>query len=250
VAPAEKNFAGFIFKIHANMDPRHRDRIAFMRVCAGIFARNRVFKHVPSGKDIKFSAPTAFMAQNKEVIEQAFPGDIVGLHDRGKLKIGDTLTQGEDIHFLGIPSFSPEIFRYMKNTDPMKSKQLNKGICHLTEEGLAQVFTMSINNNTLVGTVGELQFDVIQYRLKNEYGASCSFEPVDFHKACWITSASEITLKNFIRQNDRFIAFDKNNRPVFLAESPFFLQRALGNNPEIAFYFTSDYTEKISLSSF
>ena len=174
VYPDEPKMTGFVFKIHANMDPNHRDRIAFLKICSGTFERNKNYLHVRSGKQMKFSSPTAFMAEKKSVIDFAYPGDIVGLHDTGTFKIGDTFTEGEKLKFTGIPSFSPELFRYIENADPMKFKQLAKGIDQLMDEGVAQLFTSSLNGRKIIGTVGALQFEVIQYRLEHEYGASCS----------------------------------------------------------------------------
>ena len=170
IDPTEDKFAGFVFKIHANMDPRHRDRIAFLRVCSGTFQRNTNYLHVRQNRKMKFSNPTSFMASKKTVVEEAYPGDVIGLYDSGNFKIGDSVTEGEILHFKGIPSFSPEQFRYVNNTDPLKTKQLNKGLNELMDEGLAQLFTREMNNRKIVGTVGALQFDVIQYRLLNEYG--------------------------------------------------------------------------------
>ena len=166
VDPYEDKFTGFIFKIHANMDPKHRDRLAFVKIVSGKFHRNTNYKHIRLNRNMKFSSPTAFMAEKKSIVEEAYPGDIVGLHDTGNFKIGDTLTEGEIINYKGIPSFSPEMFRYVNNADPMKSKQLAKGIDQLMDEGVAQLFTMKTNNRKLIGTVGALQFEVIQYRLK------------------------------------------------------------------------------------
>ena len=163
VYPDEPKMTGFVFKIHANMDPNHRDRIAFLKICSGTFERNKNYLHVRSGKQMKFSSPTAFMAEKKSVIDFAYPGDIVGLHDTGTFKIGDTFTEGEKLKFTGIPSFSPELFRYIENADPMKFKQLAKGIDQLMDEGVAQLFTSSLNCRKIIGTVGALQFEVIQY---------------------------------------------------------------------------------------
>jgi len=165
VEPQEEKMTGFIFKIHANMDPNHRDRIAFMKICSGVFERNKNYLHAASGKQMKFSSPTAFMAEKKSIIDFAYPGDIVGLHDAGNFKIGDTFTEGEKLKFTGIPSFSPELFRYIENADPMKFKQLAKGVDQLMDEGVAQLFTSSLNGRKIIGTVGQLQFEVIQYRL-------------------------------------------------------------------------------------
>ena len=198
VQPHDGSFSGFIFKIHANMDPNHRNRIAFARVCSGIFERKKNYHHVRLAKNLRFSNVTAFMAQEKEIIDEAYPGDIVGLYDTGNMKIGDTLTEGSNEYFLGIPSFSPEIFREVVNMDAMKTKQLEKGLNQLMDEGVAQLFTYEIGSRKVVGTVGQLQFEVIQYRLKHEYGASCKFQPVNLYKACWISSMDKKKLKEFI----------------------------------------------------
>lgn len=173
IRPEEPKFTGFIFKITANIDPNHRSCIAFCKVCSGKFVRNQPYLHVRNGKTVRFSSPTQFMAQRKSTIEEAYPGDIVGLPDNGIFKIGDTLTEGEEIHFKGLPSFSPEMFKYIENEDPMKSKQLNKGIEQLMDEGVAQLFINQFNQRKIIGTVGQLQFEVIQYRLENEYNAKC-----------------------------------------------------------------------------
>ncbi|CAN0594074.1 unnamed protein product, partial [Ectocarpus sp. 12 AP-2014] len=172
----EKAMTGFVFKIHANMDPKHRDRLAFIKIVSGTFERNKPYLHVRHGKNLKFSSPNAFFAEKKEIVDISYPGDIVGLHDTGNFKIGDTLTEGETLHYKGIPSFSPEHFRYINNADPLKSKQLNKGIDQLMDEGVAQLFTLEMNGRKVIGTVGALQFEVIQYRLEHEYGAKCSYE--------------------------------------------------------------------------
>ena len=171
VEPGEDQFTGFVFKIHANIDPRHRDRIAFLRICSGKFERNTNYLHIRQNRKMKIANPTSFMAARKEVGEEAYPGDIVGLYDSGNFKIGDTLTGGEQLHFKGIPSFSPEQFRYVNNADPLKAKQLNKGLTQLMDEGVAQLFVREQNGRKIIGTVGALQFDDIQYRLEHEYGA-------------------------------------------------------------------------------
>ena len=176
IQPTDSTFSGFIFKIHANIDPKHRDRIAFLRICSGIFERNKKIFHTRTKKQLKFSTPPAFMAQEKSIVDKAYPGDIIGLHDTGNLKIGDTLTDGTSMTFTGIPHFSPEIFKYVVNEDPMKAKQLNTGLQHLCEEGVAQLFTRIKDSRKIVGVVGILQFEVITYRLEHEYKAKCRFE--------------------------------------------------------------------------
>ncbi len=240
VEPNEPKFSGFIFKIHANLDPKHRDRIAFLRVCSGKFERNKNFKHVRLEKQMKFANPYLFLAQSKEVMEDAYPGDVVGLYDTGNFKIGDTLTEGESFIFKGIPSFSPEIFKELINIDPMKSKQLEKGIQQLTDEGLASLFVQELGNRKFVGTVGELQFEVLQYRLEHEYGAKCRFEARSIYKACWM-SGTEADLKDFMKYRQNNIAYDKDNQPVFLAETGFILRMAEEKYPDITFHTTSEF---------
>ncbi len=241
VLPDDPKFSGFVFKIHANLDPKHRDRIAFLRICSGKFERNKFFHHVRLDKNMRFAAPVTFMGQEKEIVEDAFPGDVVGLYDTGNFKIGDTLTEGEKFLFKGIPSFSPEIFKELVNNDPMKSKQLEKGIEQLTDEGVAQLFTFEIGNRKIVGTVGELQFDVIQYRLMGEYGAKCSFRPMQIYKAYWLTSLDDKKLEDFKRRKYTNIAIDKDQNPVFLAESPYTLKQVQENYPDIIFHDTSEF---------
>ena len=241
VSPEEKAFTGFVFKIHANIDPRHRDRIAFLSVVSGTFERNTFYKHVRLDKALRFNNPYSFMAASKDVIDEAYPGDVIGLYDTGNFKIGDTLSEGEKVHYVGIPSFSPEIFMELVNSDPMKSKQLDKGIVQLTEEGVAQLFVHSAGNRKVVGTVGQLQFDVIQYRLENEYGAKCRFSPIPMHKACWITSKDKKQLDEFIRLKSEYIYFYKDKQPVFMAETTWALNVAIENNPDITFHTTTEF---------
>ena len=240
VSPEEDKLSGFVFKIHANLDPKHRDRIAFMRICSGRFERNKYYHHVRLDKDIRFSNPYSFLARSKDVIEEAFPGDVVGLFDTGNFKIGDTLTEGEDFYFTGIPSFSPEIFKEVVNKDPMKTKQLEKGLLQLTDEGVAQLFTQFGGNKKIIGCVGELQFEVIQYRLLHEYTASVEFRPLPFYKACWLTSKDPNKLVEFARFKQGNIAEDKDGHLVYLAQSEWFLNTERTNNPDITFHFTSE----------
>ena len=237
----EDKFSGFVFKIHANMDPNHRDRIAFLKVCSGKFERNKNYTHIRHNKTIKFSSPTAFMASKKSVIDEAYPGDIVGLHDTGNFKIGDSVTEGEKLHFKGLPSFSPELFKYIENANPMKSKQLAKGIEQLMDEGVAQLFTGRASTRKIIGTVGALQFEVIQYRLLHEYGASCRYEPIRLYKTVWITSDNKEQLADFIKRKHQQMAFDKEGRNVFLADTPYTLQMAQDKFPDIQFHFTSEF---------
>ncbi len=241
VEPTDKNFSGFVFKIHANIDPKHRDRIAFLRIVSGEFKRNTFYKNIRLDKKVKFSNPTSFMASSKEIIDEAYPGDVIGLYDTGTFKIGDTLTTGEDFMYKGIPSFSPELFREVQNDDPMKTKQLEKGLEQLTDEGVAQLFIKQPGNRKIIGTVGELQFEVIQYRLKHEYNASCSFMHRPHHKACWITSDKQAEIDEFVRRKSMNIAYDKEGNIVFLADSPFLLSQAELDYPAITFHTTSDF---------
>lgn len=242
VKPEEEAFSGFVFKIHANMDPNHRSCIAFVKVCSGKFERNVNYKHVRHNKMLKFSSPTAFMAQKKETVDEAFPGDIVGLPDNGgTFKIGDTLTGGEVMHFKGLPSFSPEMFKYIENDDPMKTKQLNKGIEQLMDEGVAQLFTNQFNGRKIIGTVGQLQFEVIQYRLLHEYNAQCRWEPIGLYKACWIESDDAEALEMFKKRKYQYMAVDKEGRDVFLADSRYILDMAQSDFPKIRFHFSSEF---------
>lgn len=241
VKPEEEGFSGFVFKIHANMDPNHRSCIAFVKICSGKFERNVNYKHVRHNKLMRFSSPTAFMAQKKETVDEAYPGDIIGLPDTGNFKIGDTLTSGEMLHFKGIPSFSPEMFKYIENADPMKTKQLNKGIDQLMDEGVAQVFTNQFNGRKIIGTVGQLQFEVIQYRLLHEYGAQCRWDAINLYKACWIESDDRVELENFKRRKNQYMALDKEGRDVFLADSGYVLMMAQQDFPKIRFHFTSEF---------
>ncbi|TCD48469.1 peptide chain release factor 3 [Chlorobium sp. N1] len=239
VQAAEEAMTGFVFKIHANLDPNHRDRTAFFKICSGRFERNRFYTHTRLQKKVRFSSPTHFMANEKSIIDDAWPGDVIGLYDNGSLKIGDTLTEGEELHFRGIPSFSPEIFKALENRDPMKQKQLDKGIRQLTEEGLAQLFTQ-FGNRRIIGTVGELQFDVIKFRLEHEYNAQCDFSPLRYHKAFWVTGTDRAMLDEFLRRKAGAIALDREERPVFLAESEWMLKVAREDYPGLEFHTTSE----------
>ena len=243
VEPTEDKFSGFVFKIHANMDPKHRDRLAFVKIVSGTFERNKPYLHVRNQKKVKFSSPNAFFAEKKEIVDISYPGDIVGLHDTGNFKIGDTLTEGEKMQYKGIPSFSPEHFRYINNADPMKSKQLEKGIDQLMDEGVAQLFKLELNNRKVIGTVGALQFEVIQYRLEHEYGAKCNYENLNVYKALWVEPSDEKNeeFKEFKRVKAKYLAKDKKNQLVFLADSAFSLQMTQQKYPTIKFHLTSEF---------
>ena len=190
---------------------------------------------------MRFSSPTAFMAQKKEIVDDAFAGDIVGLPDTGNFKIGDTLTSGEILHFKGLPSFSPEMFKYIENADPQKQKQLQKGLTQLMDEGVAQMFTNAFNGRRIVGTVGQLQFEVIQYRLLHEYQASCRWEPINLYKACWLSCDKPEVLEEFKRRKMQYMAVDTQGRDVYLADSGYLLNMAKEEFPDITFHFTSEF---------
>jgi peptide chain release factor 3 len=239
----EETLSGFVFKIHANMDPKHRDRLAFIKIVSGTFKRNAPYLHVRNGKKMKFSSPNAFFAEKKEIVDESFPGDIVGLHDTGNFKIGDTLTEGEELNFKGIPSFSPEHFRYVNNADPMKSKQLQKGLLQLMDEGVAQLFTLEMNGRKVIGTVGALQYEVIQYRLEHEYGAKCTYENLPMHKVCWVEpeDPKNIEFKEFKRIKQRYLAKDKLGKLVFFADSSFTIQMTQSKFPTVKLHFRSEF---------
>ena len=243
VKPNENDFSGFVFKIHANMDPKHRDRLAFVKIVSGTFNRNTPYLHVRNNKKMKFSSPNAFFAERKEIVDVSYPGDIVGLHDTGNFKIGDTLTQGEKMQYKGIPSFSPEHFKYINNVDPLKSKQLSKGIDQLMDEGVAQLFILELNGRKVIGTVGALQFEVIQYRLEHEYTAKCSYENLNVFKACWIDikQSDPEELKEFKRVKSRFLAKDKRGQLVFFADSAFTLQMTQSKYTKVKLHFVSEF---------
>ncbi len=231
VNPDDEGFSGFVFKIHANMDPNHRSCIAFVKICSGKFERNAPYRHIRSNKTLKFAAPTAFMAQKKDIVDEAYPGDIVGIPDTGNFKIGDTLTSGELLHFKGLPSFSPEMFKYIENAAPMKAKQLDKGVA----------LSAGKLSGHVAHAVGQLQFEVIQYRLEHEYGAQCRWEPISLYKACWIESDDPEALDAFKKRKYQFMALDREGRDVFLADSPYVLQMAQNDFPKIRFHFSSEF---------
>lgn len=225
------------------MDPKHRDRLAFVKIVSGKFERNKNYLHVRQDKNMKFSSPNAFFADKKEIVDESFAGDIVGLHDTGNFRIGDTLTEGEKMMFKGIPSFSPEHFRYINNADPLKAKQLEKGIDQLMDEGVAQLFTLEMNNRKIIGTVGALQYEVIQYRLEHEYGAKVSYEPISIFKACWVEVENEKSeeFQEFRRVKQKYLAHDKFGQLVFLADSSFTIQMTQEKYPSVKLHFVSEF---------
>jgi peptide chain release factor 3 len=241
VYPDEDKFSGFVFKIHANMNPKHRDRVAFLRVCSGSFERNKMYHHVRSGKSFRTANPTAFMAQNSEIISEAWPGDIIGIHDTGTFKIGDTVTEGEILNFEGIPNFAPQIFRYIVNSDPLKEKQYHKGLDQLAEEGIVQIFSKPHQPNLRVlGVVGQLQLEVLKYRMEFEYGASCDYRPIDLTIAHWIASDDSKALKEFIEEHSRRILIDIRGNNILMAETMWQFEQLKAKNPKIRFYSTSE----------
>ncbi len=241
VSPYEEKLTGFVFKIHANLNPNHRDRIAFMRICSGRFERNKMYLHIRTGKSFRSANPTAFMAQNREIIDEAFAGDIIGIHDTGTFAIGDTITEGEILNYKGIPSFAPQIFKIIRNIDPLKEKQFHKGLNQLAEEGVVQILSKMTNPNTRVlGVVGQLQIEVLQSRLEYEYGASCAYDPVDYSIARWITSSNPKALKAFIDEHHRRILIDIRGGHILMFESEWQMDRIIQKNPEITFHTTSE----------
>lgn len=245
--PTDKQFSGFVFKIHANLNPKHRDRIAFLRVCSGKFERNTFYHHVRLNRQLKFANPASFMAQNKSLLEEAFPGDVIGLYDSGIFNIGDTLTEGDNFMFKGIPRFSPEVFKVLTNKDPFKSKQLEKGIRYLTDEGLAQLFTRDLGNKKIVGVVGELQFDVLKYRLLNEYGASADFSPMASYKAFWVQYETKKDIEYLTQSYSNNLYLDKNDNIVFIAETIYSYQLAKERCPNASFLSSIEHNEQTLL---
>jgi peptide chain release factor 3 len=217
VMPDEKQFSGFIFKIQANMDPAHRDRIAFLRVCSGHYKKGMKIRHLRLNRDVQIANALTFMAGEREHTEEAWPGDIIGLHNHGTIQIGDTFTQGEELKFTGIPYFAPEIFRRARLRDPLKMKALLKGLQQLTEEGATQLFRPLSNNDLILGAVGILQFDVVSWRLKNEYGVECSFEPVQVATARWVNCKDSKILEEFKRKAFNNLALDGANNLTYIA---------------------------------
>ncbi len=241
VAPEEKAFSGFTFKIQANMDPEHRDRIAFFRICSGKFIKGMKVKHHRIGKDIKISNATIFMAQERSNVETAFPGDIIGIHNHGTIKIGDTFTSKEPLKFLGIPSFAPEYFRRVVLKDPMKAKSLQKGLTQLSEEGAIQVFKPLIGNLYIIGAVGILQFDVTMARLKAEYNVNAEYETVDLSVARWVTCENEQILKEFKNKNESNLTLDAEGWLTFLTTTVYQLGFTMEEWPDIQFHKTREH---------
>jgi peptide chain release factor 3 len=240
IQPDELKMTGFVFKIQANMDPKHRDRIAFMRVCSGRFERGMTLQHVRTGRDMKIASPVIFMANERQILEEAYAGDIIGLHDYGAIEIGDTFTEGESLHFIGVPSFAPEIFRRVHLENPLKMKNLKKGLEQLAQEGAVQLFYPQETTDYIVGVVGKLQLDVLQSRLHHEYGVQGRFDGTEFTRARWYRCDNPETLVKFEKELSRFIARDVKRRPVFLAESNWRIEHTLQKFPTVEFVITSE----------
>jgi len=241
VDPVEDNFSGFVFKIQANMDPKHRDRIAFMRVCSGRYEKGMKMRHVRTGKDTRIADALTFLAGDRSAVEEAYPGDIIGLHNHGTIQIGDTFTQGEALKFTGIPHFAPELFKRVRLKDPLKAKQLHKGLRQLAEEGATQVFFPLANGDVVLGAVGTLQFDVVAYRLKDEYGVEAIYEGVNVSTARWVESADEKMLSEFKRKYEQNLALDGGDHLTFLAASRVNLAMAEERFPDLDFRATREH---------
>ncbi len=241
VAPDEEAFSGFVFKIQANMDPAHRDRIAFLRICSGVFKRGMKVIHHRLGKELTLANATIFMAQDRSTVDEAYPGDIIGIHNHGTIKIGDTFSEKEPLKFTGIPNFAPEHLRRVNLKNPLKVKQLQKGLMQLTEEGAVQVFRPLANNDYILGAVGALQFDVTMARLKDEYGVDAVYEIVEHAKARWITSSDKKRLEKFEKENRLRLALDSRGNLTFLAPNDWQLNYVMEQWPEISFHKTLEH---------
>lgn len=240
VEPGEEKLTGFVFKIQANMDPQHRDRVAFMRVCSGHFSAGMKAHHVRTGKDMRLANALTFMASDREVAVEAWPGDVIGIHNHGTIAIGDTFTEGERLSFTGIPNFAPELFRRARLRDPLKLKQLHKGLTQLSEEGATQFFRPLMSNDLILGAVGTLQFDVVAYRLQHEYGVEAIFEPITISTARWVYCKDERALEQFQDKNSVNLALDAADQLVYLAPTRVNLQLAQERAPNITFQATRE----------
>ncbi|HEY1075469.1 MAG TPA: peptide chain release factor 3 [Fontimonas sp.] len=237
----EPKFSGFVFKIQANMDPKHRDRVAFLRVCSGVYRKGMLLHSVRLNGPVRIANALTFMASERETVEEAYPGDIIGLHNHGTIAIGDSFTEGDELRFTGVPNFAPELFRRVILKDPLKAKQLNKGLDQLSEEGATQVYRPVTNNDIVLGAVGVLQFDVVQYRLKDEYGVDSVFEPVQVSMARWVECDDARKLKEFRDKNDTRLALDHYGDLVYLASSPVNLSMAKERFPDVRFLETREH---------
>jgi peptide chain release factor 3 len=245
VEPAETAFSGFVFKIQANMDPKHRDRIAFLRICSGRYVPAMKARHLRSGRDIKLGNALTFMANERVASEGAVAGDIIGIYNHGQLQIGDTLSEGEPLVFRGIPYFAPELFRAARPRDPMKSKQLQKGLQELGEEGAIQVLTARQGAQTLLGAVGRLQFEIVAHRLSAEYNVDAVYDNVDIYTARWLTYPDEATRKKFEKEEAMSLAKDVDENPVFLSGNKYNLKLTMERWPTIGFHATREHGERL-----
>ena len=241
VSPYEEPFSGFVFKIQANMDPAHRDRIAFFRICSGKFNRGMKVRHLRLGRDMQIANATIFMAQDRTNVDEAYPGDIIGIHNHGTIKIGDTFTQGEDLKFTGIPNFAPEHFRKIRILNPLKSKALEKGLVQLAEEGTTQVFRPLMGADWIIGAVGVLQFDVVMHRLEHEYGVKAAYEPVSYVTARWITGDRK-QLDEFTRKESMHLYNDGEGNLAYLAGSQWRLENTMENWKDLDFHATREHS--------
>ncbi len=241
VEPVEDKLTGFVFKIQANMDPQHRDRVAFMRICSGRFTAGMKAFQPRTGKDLKLANALTFMASDREIAAEAWPGDVIGIHNHGTIAIGDTFTEGENIAFTGIPNFAPELFRRARLRDPLKLKQLQKGLAQLSEEGATQFFKPLMSNDLILGAVGVLQFDVVAYRLKDEYGVDATFEPVTVATARWVYCDNERKLEEFRDKNALNLAVDASDALVYIAPSRVNLQLTQERWPDVEFRATREH---------
>lgn len=244
VDPGENKCTGFVFKIQANMDPNHRDRVAFLRICSGVFKQGMKLKNSRSGKDIKIPNALTFLAEQREHVDKAHPGDIIGIHNHGTISIGDSFSEGEDLQFTGIPSFAPELFRRARLKDPLKLKALQKGLAQLSEEGATQFFKPLISNELILGAVGVLQFDVVAYRLEREYNVKATFETVQTRTAYWVDADDDRKMQQFINKNEANLARDAHDHLVYLAPSMVNLQLAQERHPDIRFHNTTEGLSK------
>ncbi len=245
VAPTEPAFSGFVFKIQANMDPKHRDRIAFFRICSGRYVPAMKVRHLRSGRDMKLANALTFMANERVTSEGAVAGDIIGIFNHGQLQIGDTLSDGEPLVFKGIPYFAPELFRSARPRDPMKSKQLQKGLQELGEEGAIQVLTARQGAQTLLGAVGRLQFEIVAHRLSSEYNVDALYDNVDIYTARWLTYPDEVTRKKFEKDEAMSLAKDVDDNPVFLSSNKYNLKLTLERWPTIGFHATREHGQRL-----
>jgi peptide chain release factor 3 len=241
VEPTEEKFSGFVFKIQANMDPAHRDRIAFLRICSGSYKKGMKMRHVRIGRDVQISNAVTFLASDRGHVDEAFSGDIIGLHNHGTIRIGDTFTQGEELKFTGIPSFAPELFRRAVLRDPLRMKALQKGLDQLCEEGATQLFRPFKNNDLILGAVGVLQFDVVAHRLKDEYGVDCYFEPVTVATARWVECKDDTTEDRFRDKAYENLGVDQSGALVYIAPTRVNLELAIEKWPDVEFHATREH---------